>query len=254
MKAARAEQGRSRGQGGNSGRVSRPPPPRPLEREPPPQPAAASPRGESGRVSRPPPPEPPERESLERPAPGCRIYRHAVPLTSCKLLLPGLLCRIPKLARPIVSGQTDGKRLQLKAGTDEDVSKTLLEALRVRGELKGRSASEVNALHSKPRCQNQELHWDFDPAKIKRLPRGSIKPASAILALQDGACIMVMHAQLGKVVPLKLNAGDLLVFEGDVAHHGASYHSANTRAHVYLDVAHMKRVRDHTWFPRKVSK
>ena len=46
--------------------------------------------------------------------------------------------------------------------------------------------------------------------------------------------------------------GAILVFDGDVAHRGASYAALNTRVHMYLDVPAVKRDReDYVWFPDK---
>ena len=38
-------------------------------------------------------------------------------------------------------------------------------------------------------------------------------------------------------VEVHIEVGDILLFDGDVVHAGAAYTSANTRLHVYLDVA-----------------
>ena len=76
------------------------------------------------------------------------------------------------------------------------------------------------------------------------------KPASVILALQDGARLWVRDREQKRTREVVLRAGDVLVFEGDVAHAGASYCARNMRVHVYLDVAGVVRDRDFTWFRR----
>ena len=63
-------------------------------------------------------------------------------------------------------------------------------------------------------------------------------------------CVMRSWAAVLTVV-VRLAPGDVLVFDGDVAHAGASYCECNLRLHTYLDVPEVVRERDHTWFPRK---
>jgi ectoine hydroxylase-related dioxygenase (phytanoyl-CoA dioxygenase family) len=64
-------------------------------------------------------------------------------------------------------------------------------------------------------------------------------------------CVTVckMNVASGRV-PTLLNPGDLLVFDGDVSHAGASYALPNTRVHVYLDVPGLKREAGVVWFKR----
>ena len=40
----------------------------------------------------------------------------------------------------------------------------------------------------------------------------------------------------GVAVEVQLEAGDILLFDGDVVHAGAAYAEKNTRLHVYLDL------------------
>ena len=143
--------------------------------------------------------------------------------------LPDLEVRIEKEARAITAGQDDGNRVQLKVTKDEDISLAFLEGLFEKGEMKGRTCDEVNILHSKPKCKSQELHWDYDPAKIECLPRGSAKPASAILAMQDGARLMVFDETTQLVVPAR--AGDRC----DTRRAEAAQHSASESAWVWRD-------------------
>ena len=102
-------------------------------------------------------------------------------------------------------------------------------------------------------CKAQKLHWDFDPGLIECLPAtGPLhrKPVSVILALEPGTRLFVRDEAAGATVPIALGVGDILVFDGDVAHHGAWYPSRNTRVHMYLDVPTVPRVEDFTWFKR----
>ena len=52
-------------------------------------------------------------------------------------------------------------------------------------------------------------------------------------------------------VTVLVPVGAILLFDGDVAHAGASYAACNSRVHVYLDVPGVSRDQDYTWFPEK---
>lgn len=190
-------------------------------------------------------PSPPD---LETPLPpGCRVYRRAIRPSIIGRTLPDIAQRAEAQGRDIQAGQTDGKRKQVSLEASEDIPWALLEVLKQRGELKGRKHSEFNALFSLPGCKQQKLHWDYNPDLCEGIRR---KPCSVILALEDGARLIVRDEVKGSRVPVVLSVGDVLVFDGDVAHAGAAYCAQNTRVHVYLDVPGVPRERDFTWFPR----
>ena len=122
-----------------------------------------------------------------------------------------------------------------------------------KGELDGRRESEWRAIHSKAGCKEQRAHWDYPPDVVQRCGSGGLparKPASVIVALQDGAALIVFVGPRRQRVPVVLYAGDVLVFEGDVEHAGAHYYMPNTRLHVYLDVDHVHRPPGETWSRR----
>ena len=105
-------------------------------------------------------------------------------------------------------------------------------------------------LHSSARCHQQKRHWDYNPDLLEG--RRKRKPASALLSLESGTRIIFFEDEYkatGKV-PVQLHPGDLLVFEGEVSHAGASYAQPNTRVHVYLDVQDVKREQGVVWFKR----
>ena len=196
--------------------------------------------------------------SEEEPLPpGVRIYRRAVPLAVIEQLLPELEQRVAedRKSRPITAGQSDRKRTQLKVDASEEIGLALLKALHRCGELHGRNHREVNVIQSQPACKTQELHWDYDPDLVRNLRRRArrgrkvVKPASAMLALQTGTCLHVRDERRNQTVTVPIGPGDLLMFDGDVAHHGAAYASLNTRVHMYLDVDGVEREADVTWFP-----
>jgi ectoine hydroxylase-related dioxygenase (phytanoyl-CoA dioxygenase family) len=71
-----------------------------------------------------------------------------------------------------------------------------------------------------------------------------------MLALQSGTRLIVYDEDSRRDVSVPLGPGDVLVFDGDVAHAGAWYASVNTRVHMYLDVEGVERAKDFTWFAR----
>eukprot|EP00966_Prymnesium_polylepis_P059302 1374746-Prymnesium_polylepis.1 len=106
-------------------------------------------------------------------------------------------------------------------------------ALREADEAYGRTMSEFNVINSAPTCAKQRLHWDYNPNVVRYLRR---KPRSAILALQEGTRLTVYDTELECNVTVLVPPGAILLFDGDVAHAGASYAACNTRVHLYLDV------------------
>ena len=177
---------------------------------------------------------------------GCRVYRKVVPQDQLGCMVPPLQERADLEGRLIKAGQKDHKRRQFTIDSRHNVSRTMLEALDNAGELDGRKHSEFNVLDSLPGCKEQRRHWDYDPGLIECLPRGRVKPASAILALQAGTRLYVYDEIARTDVPVALGPGDMLVFDGDVAHHA----TCNTRVHVYLDVDMVPREGDVVWFHR----
>ena len=120
------------------------------------------------------------------------------------------------------------------------------EVLQEAGFSKDYSLSEFNVIHSLPGCVAQKMHWDYDPTVVRYKRR---KPCSAILALSAGARLYVRDTHLGMDVTVLIPPGAIMIFDGDVAHAGASYAGPNTRVHLYLDVPGVARDQDYTWFP-----
>jgi hypothetical protein len=182
---------------------------------------------------------------------GCRIYRAAVSRAMCQREAPGLTARALEQGEAITAGQSDGRRVQVDLAVEKEVAASALyDVLKRHGELAERIPMEWRAINSKPGCKEQGMHFDYNPDLVEGretplCPKR--KPASVCLALEDGARMMVFDRELGKKVTVVLSAGDVLVFDGDVEHAGARYCTSNTRVHVYLDVADVKRVGDYTW-------
>ena len=93
----------------------------------------------------------------------------------------------------------------------------------------------------------QHRHWDWDPALCRALQR---QPRGVVLACEDGARLVVFRGVddvEGEYI--ELNAGDVLLFDGDVLHAGALYEKDNLRVHVYLDVPALKHEPNASHFP-----
>ena len=57
-----------------------------------------------------------------------------------------------------------------------------------------------------------------------------------LIALQDGTKLETYPFDMdGEMEVVKLNAGDIFVFRGDLIHAGAEYTSPNYRIHFYID-------------------
>ena len=138
--------------------------------------------------------------------------------------------------------------MQLKMQEGEvSIFSSFKRALVEADEARGRILGEYNTIRSLPSCAKQDLHWDYDPDVVRYMR--TRKPCSAILGLQQGARLYVYDTALRHEVTVLVPPGAILLFDGDVAHRGASYAGVNTRVHLYLDVPRVKRDQDFTWFP-----
>ena len=195
-------------------------------------------------------PEPPL--ALQLPA-GCRLLEGAIPEWEAAAAVAELdeLFDGPQRdarVRAITAGQKDLKRMQLKMQEGEvSIFSSFKRALVEADEARGRILGEYNTIRSLPSCAKQDLHWDYDPDVVRYMR--TRKPCSAILGLQQGARLYVYDTALRHEVTVLVPPGAILLFDGDVAHRGASYAGVNTRVHLYLDVPRVKRDQDFTWFP-----
>jgi len=171
--------------------------------------------------------------------PGCRLLCEAVTASVCATALPELEM-VAQNADTIFN--PDDKRRQMQVDASQSAAAAMLDALRTAGELRGRRARVFNAIHSRKGCREQPWHTDHDPVPLARMRR---KPRSAILALQPGARLLI--AVKGVVHEVRLEVGDILVFDGDVVHAGAAYAEANTRLHAYLDIVGVERPHNETY-------
>ena len=120
----------------------------------------------------------------------------------------------------------------------------LTEALSKDGALNNyRTLGKSVALHSDAGCVVQDWHVDFNPLckRVKGQDRECVRdlkssemPLGVFWAVEQGCKIMLVGPG-GESVELRLELGDVLIFEGDLVHAGAAYpDGANMRVHVYL--------------------
>ena len=120
----------------------------------------------------------------------------------------------------------------------------LADALMMDGVLnKGRELGKSVALHSDAGCEMQDWHMDFNPLckRVRGQERECIRdlkalemPLGVFWAVEQGCKIMLVGPD-GESVELRLELGDVLIFQGDLVHAGAAYlDGANMRVHTYL--------------------
>lgn len=145
----------------------------------------------------------------------------------------------------------DSKRAQCPLNVDGSIVSALASTLLKTGYLDGgRYLSDAVVLHSSAGCARQQAHTDYDPSACRRLLH---KPLGVVMALEEGTRLWVADGQgrpstkEPRLRCIRLRPGDVLVFEGDTVHAGASYVTSNTRVHVYVDVPSLKRRANSTY-------
>ncbi len=136
----------------------------------------------------------------------------------------------------------DAKRSQALVPADDPFLRDVLRpCLRRVGALRGREIGMAFVLKSLPGCKRQEWHVDYSPADCAAVRR---KPLGLLLAFQNGTKFQCIVA--GRPTTIDLDAGDFVLFDGDLVHCGAAYAKTNYRLHAYVDVEGVK-VSDTTW-------
>lgn len=107
-------------------------------------------------------------------------------------------------------------------------------------------------LKSKAGCHTQAAHTDYIPTPGILNAADDKIPLLFLLAVEDNTKLLVWprsHKLLTVIrhVELHLNAGDAIVFRGDLVHAGASYDIDNIRIHAYLDSPGIKRRKNMTY-------
>jgi hypothetical protein len=177
---------------------------------------------------------------------GCIMLEGVVPMDLIEQEVDALTSAVLNHGTAITAGQGDKRRLQLKQDATNlpfaDLVRPALE-----GACPGRELAEVNTICSRPPCQQQKVHYDYNPDHVQILAPAR-KPRSAMLSLMWGTRLIVYDSVLGHLVLVPIPPGCILLFDGDVAHAGAAYHAQNTRVHVYMDAEGVDRASDYTWF------
>ena len=191
---------------------------------------------------------PPEKVTDDAHLCGCTVYRRALEYQMCIDAVPVMKDCAIKSKMIIKAEQSDKKRLLGELGNAVPLREKLHEFLEAKHELKGRTPNDWFALHSQPGCRKQGLHYDYSPDVVFNLGLcGGCKPRSVLLALQEGTRLFMRQPFAKASVVVVLGPGDVIVFDGDVAHAGSWYKAENTRLHVYLDVPDVERKRNETW-------
>jgi ectoine hydroxylase-related dioxygenase (phytanoyl-CoA dioxygenase family) len=123
-------------------------------------------------------------------------------------------------------------------------------------------ANNFVVLQSLPGCQEQEAHCDYIPTPDLLQTTDDTVPLLFFLALENDTTLEVWpgshrivrgeHRVIHKQ-QLKLNAGDGVIFRGDLVHAGSAYSKLNTRIHCYLDNPSVQRDPNRTWIIQKHS-
>jgi len=136
-------------------------------------------------------------------------------------------------------------RYQARLPHDADLRQRVVAALRRRGWLAGGQAPAAAAiLHSASGCQAQGYHFDFEANAVVRVADADKKPFSVLLALEDDTTLDLLPGG----APLVLQRGDLLRWNGDVAHRGSAYlDKDNTRFFMYVNASGIAAPADGTY-------
>jgi hypothetical protein len=156
---------------------------------------------------------------------------------------------------------TDRRRRQI------DMPERLSALLRARltEAAPGRMATDCVILESLAGCQIQAAHTDYVPNSALLDTNDDTVPLLAVFALQGGTRLdvwpeshrLVRRPRLTRHTPkvtrrtVELDAGDLIVFRGDLIHAGSAYTQHNLRIHTYLDHPTVPRPPNRTWVIQK---
>jgi hypothetical protein len=108
-------------------------------------------------------------------------------------------------------------------------------------------------LESLPGCRQQAAHTDYVPTAELRTASDSEMPLLFMLAIEDDTYLDVWprtHRPRRHPVSqttVRLNAGDAVLFRGDLVHAGSAYEKHNLRIHAYLDHPAVPRDPNRTW-------
>ena len=129
----------------------------------------------------------------------------------------------------------------------------------------GRMATDCVILESARGCQIQAAHTDYIPDAALLETDDDTVPLLAVFALQNGTKLdvwpeshrLMRRPRLTRHTPkvarktVELDAGDVIVFRGDLIHAGSAYTARNLRIHAYLDHPTVSRPPNRTWVIQK---
>lgn len=156
---------------------------------------------------------------------------------------------------------TDRKRRQI----DMPAWMSALLRGRLMAAAPGRKATDCVILESLSGCQSQAAHADYVPDAALLDTDDDTVPLLAVFALQNGTKLdvwpeshrLVRRSRLTRHTPkvarhtVELDAGDVIIFRGDLIHAGSAYTAHNLRIHVYLDHPTVPRPPNRTWVIQK---
>ena len=118
---------------------------------------------------------------------------------------------------------------------------------------------EATVLRSEPGCRAQVAHCDYVPTPALLSTTDATVPLLLLVALQDNTTFDVWpqsHRLVRRAYYAKkpigrsrivLDKGDAVLFRGDLVHAGSDFEASNTRVHLFIDSAAVKRPKDQTW-------
>jgi hypothetical protein len=118
-------------------------------------------------------------------------------------------------------------------------------------------------LRSLPGCTRQLAHTDYIPDEELLSCSPEERPLLCVFALEDKTKLIVwpgsqklIHGRGRSLKPIEpkvvwLEAGDAIVFRGDLIHAGADYESENIRLHCYMDSSAVDRHPNRTFIIQK---
>eukprot|EP00940_MAST-03C_sp_MAST-3C-sp2_P000850 g850.t1 len=107
---------------------------------------------------------------------------------------------------------------------------------------------DVVALKSAANCSEQKRHADYDEKAIRDVPDNEV-PLGMIVAIMNETKLKIWPNSHRDWKPhvstyVTLNAGDILLFRGDLIHAGCRYKNENVRIHGYLDSERVDRIKE----------
>jgi len=160
--------------------------------------------------------------------------------------------------------ENDGLRSQVpfeKFVPMDDVAAALQQRLNVmhREMYPQLTPNDTVILRSDAGCADQRSHTDYTPIDL-RMPLAGAKemPLASVVALMANTffdvwvgavnCFGSTNDRIFRHRRLVLNAGDMLIFRGDLVHAGAGFGVFNIRIHTYLDAAGVRRAKNTTFY------